>query len=114
MSRIANVEQGIAEAARKARQEAKGTLESTVAYYQRISKNRPLTDVEEKRLDAAIAAGDRGVDRDVWDDGKDAIMCDLLADGIGFTIIGRTVGKSKSACISRFHKIKRQMGWQAR
>ncbi len=38
---------------------------------------------------------------------------DGLAEGVGFTELGRILGKSKSACISRFKKITAQMGSQA-
>lgn len=37
-----------------------------------------------------------------------------LPNETGFTAIGRMIGKSKSACISRFHKIAAAMGQQAR
>lgn len=49
-----------------------------------------------------------------WSADQDAIMMDALAAETGFTAIGRMIGKSKNACISRFHKITASMGEQAR
>ena len=48
-----------------------------------------------------------------WSDDFDAILMDGLAEGIGFTAIGKMLGKTKNACISRFNKIRADMGWQA-
>lgn len=48
-----------------------------------------------------------------WTEDQDAILMDGLAEGEGFTAIGRMIGKTKSACVSRFHKIAAAMGEQA-
>ncbi|MGW8202608.1 hypothetical protein ACWGM0_08670 [Sphingomonas bisphenolicum] len=48
-----------------------------------------------------------------WSADQDAIMMDALAAETGFTAIGRMIGKSKNACVSRFHKITAAMGEQA-
>lgn len=48
-----------------------------------------------------------------WTEDQDAILMDAVAEGVGFTAIGKMVGKSKSACISHFHKLAAAMGPQA-
>ncbi len=48
-----------------------------------------------------------------WSADQDAIMMGALAAETGFTAIGRMIGKSKNACISRFRKITAAMGEQA-
>lgn len=48
-----------------------------------------------------------------WTEDQDAILMDGLAEGEGFTALGKLIGKSKHACISRFNKIRAEMGAQA-
>lgn len=82
----------------------------TVAYYDRISKNRALTDIESRRLEAAIKLADLPMTPRGWTAEQDGTLCDIIADGLGFTLAGRAVGKTKNAAISRFRKIARNMG----
>lgn len=48
-----------------------------------------------------------------WTEDQDAILMDGIAEGVGFTAVGKLVGKTKSACISRFHKLAAALGPQA-
>ena len=77
---------------------------------ERSHSGRVVTIVKTGKKTAGIAVPRRATD---WTVDQDAIMMDALALETGFTAIGRILGKSKSACISRFHKITAQMGAQA-
>lgn len=48
-----------------------------------------------------------------WTEDEDAILMDGIAEGEGFASVGKIIGKTKSACVSRFRKIAAQMGEQA-
>ena len=71
---------------------------------------RVITIVRTGKQTAGIAISRRAID---WTEDQDAILMDGLAESLGFTKLGRILGKSKSACISRFKKITAQMGSQA-
>lgn len=77
----------------------------------RSNAGRVVTIVKTGKRTAGIAIPRRATD---WTVDQDEIMMDALAQEYGFTAIGRMLGKTKSACISRFHKIAAQMGAQAR
>lgn len=77
---------------------------------ERSHSGRVITIMKTGKKTAGIAIPRRATD---WTADQDAIMMDALALETGFTAIGRMIGKSKSACISRFHKITAQMGAQA-
>jgi ATP-dependent protease HslVU (ClpYQ) ATPase subunit len=61
----------------------------------------------------AVKEAARKARRDPWTDEQNAILMDGLAEGVGFTEIGRRLGKTKHTCISRFKKIAAAMGEQA-
>lgn len=48
-----------------------------------------------------------------WTADQDEILMDGIAEGEGFTAVGKILGKTKSACVSRFQKIAAAMGEQA-
>lgn len=77
---------------------------------ERSNIGRVVTIVKTGKRTSGIIIKRRAAD---WTVDQDAIMMDALAAETGFTAIGRMIGKSKSACISRFHKITAQMGGQA-
>ena len=77
---------------------------------ERGASGRVVTIVKTGKKTAGTVIPRRPTD---WTVDQDAIMMDALAQEIGFTAIGRMIGKTKSACISRFHKITAQMGAQA-
>jgi len=77
---------------------------------ERSHSGRVVTITKTGKRTAGIAIPRRATD---WTVDQDDIMMDALAGEIGFTAIGRMINKSKSACISRFHKITAQMGTQA-
>lgn len=76
----------------------------------RSNAGRVITIVRTGKQTAGIAIPRRATD---WTEDQDAILMDGLAEAVGFTELGRILGKSKSACISRFKKITAQMGSQA-
>lgn len=76
----------------------------------RSNAGRVVTIVKTGKQTTGIALPRRATD---WTADQDAIIMDALADNIGFTAIGRMIGKSKSACVSRFNKITAHMGEQA-
>lgn len=49
-----------------------------------------------------------------WTREEDMSFCDHIADGASISSAARAVGKSKWAGISRFNKIKRALGPQAK
>lgn len=49
-----------------------------------------------------------------WTEDQDAILMDGIAEGESFSAVGVIIGKTKSACVSRFRKISAAMGEQAR
>jgi hypothetical protein len=77
---------------------------------QRGRKNRVVTIVKTGHKTAGFVSKRNSP---AWPDDADAILMDGLAEGVGFTAIGKMLGKSKNACISRFNKIRKDMGWQA-
>ena len=77
---------------------------------ERSNAGRVVTISKSGKRTAGIVIPRRSTD---WTVDQDAIMMDALAQDYGFTAIGRMIGKTKSACISRFHKITAQMGAQA-
>ncbi len=84
-----------------------------IAYYGRIMKSRELTPVEAKRYKAALAAKDTPGDGYGWSKAETDRLCDLLAEGYGMTSAARMLGKTRNSVMSRFNRIRRQMGWQA-
>jgi hypothetical protein len=76
----------------------------------RSNSGRVVTIAKTGKRTAGVMLKRRPTD---WSADQDAIMMDALAAETGFTAIGRMIGKSKNACISRFHKITAAMGGQA-
>lgn len=77
---------------------------------ERGRKNRVVCITKTGARTAGIATTRRQSD---WTHDMDALMMDGLSEGVGFTAIGKMIGKTKNACISRFNKIRADMGWQA-
>jgi hypothetical protein len=77
---------------------------------QRGRKNRVVTIVKTGKKTAGIA---NYRPSSAWPEDFDAILMDGIAEGVGFTAVGKMLGKTKNACISRFNKIRKDMGWQA-
>lgn len=77
---------------------------------QRGRTNRVVTIVKTGARTAGVAVMHKPGD---WTDDQDEILMDGTAEGVGFTEIGKMIGKSKHACISRFKKIAASMGAQA-
>ncbi|EQA96833.1 hypothetical protein [Sphingobium baderi] len=77
---------------------------------QRGRRNRVVTIVKTGSRTAGTVTSRKPGD---WTEDQDAILMDGLAEGVGFTEIGRIVHKSKHACISRFNKLAAEMGEQA-
>lgn len=77
---------------------------------ERGCSGRVVTIVKTGKKTAGVVIPRRATD---WTVDQDAIMMDALSQELGFTAIGRMIGKTKSACISRFNKITAQMGAQA-
>ena len=77
---------------------------------QRGRKNRVVTIVNTGEKTAGIATFKPSA---AWPHDFDALLMDGIAEGVGFTAIGKMLGKTKNACISRFNKIRKDMGWQA-
>jgi hypothetical protein len=48
-----------------------------------------------------------------WTEDQEAILMDGMAEGLTFAAIGKILGKSKNACVSRFHALAASMGHQA-
>lgn len=48
-----------------------------------------------------------------WTAEQDEILMEAASEDRGFTAVGRQLGKSRSACISRFYKVAASMGAQA-
>jgi SOS-response transcriptional repressor LexA len=48
-----------------------------------------------------------------WTDDQEAILMDGMAQGLTFAAIGKILGKSKNACVGRFHMLSASMGHQA-
>jgi DNA-binding MarR family transcriptional regulator len=48
-----------------------------------------------------------------WSEDDDAILMDGIAQGLTFEKVGRILRKSKGSCISRFNRLKADLGWQA-
>lgn len=84
----------------------------------KISRTRALTSVESALLEKAIGEID-GYREDgprkgsPWTPEEEARFCDLIADGMAIRAAGRAIGRSSSAGIARFERIKLSMGWQA-
>ncbi|WP_069338347.1 SANT/Myb-like DNA-binding domain-containing protein [Sphingobium yanoikuyae] len=79
---------------------------------QRGLRNRVVTIVKTGDRTAGVVVSRHRKPSD-WTEDQDAILMDGLAEGVGFTPIGKMLGKSKHACISRFNKIRAEMGAQA-
>lgn len=77
---------------------------------ERSNDGRVVTIVRSGKRTAGVIRPPRPSD---WSEDQDAILMDGIAEGEGFTAIGKMIGKSKSACISRFKKIAASMGEQA-
>lgn len=70
------------------------------------------------RVVTIVATGQRTAVRTVtikggWTDNDDAVLMDAIADGAAFADIAKALHRSKSACISRFHRLAAEMGSQA-
>jgi hypothetical protein len=74
---------------------------------ERSNAGRVVTIVKSGKRTAGIVIPRKPSD---WTADQDAIMMDAVADGAGFTAIGRMLGKTKNACQSRFRKIAAQLG----
>jgi transcriptional regulator of acetoin/glycerol metabolism len=48
-----------------------------------------------------------------WTEDEDAMLMDAIADGNGFSIVAKGLGKTRFAAMSRFRKLANQMGAQA-
>lgn len=77
----------------------------------RGKRNRVVTIVKTGKRTAGVVVNRKPGD---WTEDQDAILMDGLSEGVGFTAIGKMLGKTKHGCISRFNKLRDQMGEQAR
>lgn len=77
---------------------------------QRGQSHRVVTIVKSGKRTAGVVVKRRSTD---WTEDQDEILMDGIAEGEGFTAVGRIIGKSRAACVSRFNKIAARMGDQA-
>lgn len=49
-----------------------------------------------------------------WTVEETETLAEMMAEGNGYGKIALALGRSKSSVVSRFHKMRRAIGWQAR
>lgn len=49
-----------------------------------------------------------------WPQSDTDRLCDMIADGLSFGSAGAAIGKTPGACKSRFYRLARKFGRQAR
>lgn len=50
----------------------------------------------------------------LWTPEREEMLCDLMADGKTFPAAAKTIGVTVNAAKSRFDRIRRKFGWQAK
>ena len=83
-----------------------------------ISRTRALTDNESAMLEHAMRQCDyadaaHAKQKTRWTETETNALCDIIADGGTFKAASHELGRSKNSCISRFHHVSREIGWQA-
>lgn len=47
-----------------------------------------------------------------WPQERTDHLCDLVAQGFGFTAVSARMGMSRNAVLGRFNRIRKSYGWQ--
>ncbi len=82
-----------------------------------ISKRQALTDYQSARLQRAVNMidhdGNPPAYNPEWPADEVNQMAGIIADGNSFGDVAKALGRSRSACIGRWRKVVRGLGWQA-
>lgn len=80
-----------------------------------ISRKQELTDRQSERLQRCIRMIDHNLNppspNPEWPESDVNTMADIIADGKTFAVVAETLGRSRSACIGRWRKVVRSLGW---